>query len=70
MVTITSARCATPTDCAPGRSPISPALIPTTAPTMRPPSDVDAVRGLAWAFLLGLALWSLLALAAWVGGAI
>ena len=36
---------------------------------MRPPDSLDAVRGMAWAFLAGLALWSLLALAAWLGGA-
>ena len=38
--------------------------------SMRPTADLDAVRGMAWAFLLGLALWSVLLAAAWVGGAI
>ena len=35
----------------------------------RPPDSLDTIRSMAWAFLFGLALWSLLALAAWFGGA-
>ena len=37
---------------------------------MRQPDSLDTIRGMAWAFGLGLALWSLLALAAWWGGAL
>ena len=37
---------------------------------MRPPADLDAIRGMAWAFCAGLVLWSMLALAAWWGGAL